>query len=590
MTNDAHRQNDEDKSLTDTVGEMMGVGAWSYDPHTKTVLWSPEVRAIYGMDPDEPVTLERALAPFPQEARAALLTTMEKAVAENRRYELTLPLDVGGERKWVRSDGRPRHRSSGRLQLIGTLEDVTDVARQQKQVERKAYHDPLTGLPNEHGIERKLQTIIDEQHDVNSNPVPRIVCSLEMLTAPGTPPNEIDATQRSFARGIRERGGVAARLHDGRFLLIFEETVGYEAAEQVLHHVTALSRLHRPDGVVLTIQLRCGWLRLDGNRTQPANVIDDLDLTLRTARTHAGTSIVSYSPALRENEKRREKVAQQFQDALENGEVVPHYHPVVCLENGKLSGFEAFARWNHPRRGLIAPNLFMQVFDDSAICLRLSHVIMDKVVADMAEWHRDGLHFGRVGINVTALDLQQDRFSQDTLALLEKHGLSPRHLVLEMGEAVMLQSPSSDVTEHINRLREAGVVIAIDDYGTHAASLQQLKNVPCDVMKLARSFIGNMAVSPKDRSIVKALIQMSNDFGYSTVAQGIETREAAAQLSAMGCNRGQGFFYAKPAPADEVRKTMVTIFARTTLRQTIDPTPALAPRAAMKDRARLMSG
>ena len=137
---------------------------------------------------------------------------MEMAGAENRRYELTLPLDVGGERKWVRSVGRPRHRSSGRLQLFGTLEDVTDVVRQQKQVERKAYHDPLTGLPNEHGIERKLQTIIDEQHDVNSNPVPRIVCILEMLTAPGTPPNEIDATQRRFARAIRERGGVAARL------------------------------------------------------------------------------------------------------------------------------------------------------------------------------------------------------------------------------------------------------------------------------------------------------------------------------------------------------------------------------------------
>ncbi|EFL87926.1 EAL domain-containing protein [Ahrensia sp. R2A130] len=587
MTHDKDQQQDQ---LANTVGAMMGVGSWSYDPETEAVQWSSEISAIYGTKPDEPVTLELTLAPFPEDAKAALTTTMERAIAENRRYELILPFDVQGKRKWVRSVGCPECRDGENLQLFGTLEDVTETVLQQRQVERKAYHDPLTGLPNEHGMNRKLKHFIDEQQACDGQPKTQIVCVLELLIAPGTSPNEIDTIQRTFASAIRQRGGFAARFNDGRFMLIIEEPEGVDASEIVLHHITTLSRLRRADGIVMTMQIRCGWLRLDGNRTSTTDITDDLELTLRTARTHAGASVVSYSPALRENEKRRAKVAKQFQDALENGEVVPYYHPIICLDSGKLSGFEAFARWNHPTRGLIAPNLFMQVFDDSAICVRLSHVIMEKIANDMATWHRQGLHFGSVGINVTALDLQQDQFSQRTLALLEDRGLSPRHLMLEVGEAVMLQTPSPEVTDHINRLREAGVLIAIDDYGTHAASLQQLKNVPCDIMKIDRSFIGNMTVSPKDRSIVSALIQMSKDFGYSTVAQGIETREEAAQLAAMGCSRGQGFFYAKPAPAEAVSKTMVTVFDRTTLRQKIEAAPELAPSPSARDRARLISG
>jgi len=586
----APHEDQSEKSLSNTVSEMMGVGAWAYDPDTKAVQWSPEISAIYGRSADQPVTLEIALSPFPKEAKAALLTTMERAIAEDRRYELTLPFDIDGNRKWVRSIGRPERRNGETLQLFGTLEDVTDMVVRQQQVERKAYHDPLTGLPNEHGIDRKLKHLIDEQQDNSTGLNAYNICMLEVSATSGTSPNEADTMQRTFARAIRERGGFAARFNDGRFLLIFEAPQSADAAETVLHHVTALSRLRRTDGIVITTQIRCGWLRLDGNRTRPADVMSDLELALRTARNHAGTSIVSYSPALTENEKRRAKVAEQFQAALENGEVVPHYHPIICLDSGKLSGFEAFARWNHPRRGLIAPNLFMQVFDDSAICVRLSHVIMEKVIDDMAQWHKDGLHFGRVGINLTALDLQQENFSRNTLDMLQKKGLSPRHLLLEVGESVLLQAPSPDVTEHINKLREAGVMIAIDDYGTHAASLQQLKNVPCDIMKIDRSFIGNMSVSSKDRSIVRALIQMSRDFGYSTVAQGIETREEAAQLAAMGCNRGQGFFYAKPASAEDVRKTMVTVFDRSTLRQTVEAAPPLAHDPVAKDRARLMSG
>ncbi|MEN0040502.1 MAG: EAL domain-containing protein [Pseudomonadota bacterium] len=589
MTDDAKQSCSNAYSLTDTVDEMMAVGAWSYDPQSGEVQWSPEIFSIYGTNPDEPVTLEHAFAPFAPEARATLKETMEKALAQNRRYELTLPMDVNGTRKWVRSVARPKCGGAGKLKLFGTLEDVTDILEQRDQVDSNRGHSVPTGLPNEIDIDRKLRAIIDSQQDAAMHTLPYVVCVLEILATPGTPPDEIEITQRGFAIALSQRQGFAARFNDGRFLLIFEEDADFDAAEHVLHHVTALSRLRRNDGVVLALQLRCGWLRLEGNRTQADDIMQDLELTLRTARTHSGKSVVPYSPALRENEKRRSKVAQQFRQALENDEVVPHYHPIVCLNTGKLSGFEVLARWNHPTRGVIAPNLFMQVFDDSAITVRLSHVIVKKVLADMASWHRDGLHFGRVGINVTALDLQQDQFSQNILAMLDEHGLSPRHLALEIGEAVILQSPSPDVREHIDRLRDAGVIIAIDDYGTHAASLQQLKNAPCDIMKIDRSFIGNMTVSSKDCSIVKALIQMSNDFGFNTVAQGIETREEAAQLSAMGCNRGQGFYYAKPASADDVRKTLVPVFDRSTLRQEIEPLPKLMPNAILEERTGLLS-
>ena len=170
----------------------------------------------------------------------------------------------------------------------------------------------------------------------------------------------------------------------------------------------------------------------------------------------------------------------------------------------------------------------------------------------MRHWIGHGKHFGRVGLNVTAADLQQPGFALRVVNMLARHGLRPHHLLLEMTETTVFGNADSEVIGQVRQLRDAGVAIALDDFGTGYSSLTHLKSVPFDILKIDRSFVKDMMRSQSSRAIVHSLIKLGDDIGYSTVAEGIEFKAEAKYLRDIGCKNGQGYLFHKPMPKSEI--------------------------------------
>nr|WP_274600149.1 EAL domain-containing protein [Halorhodospira abdelmalekii] len=252
-----------------------------------------------------------------------------------------------------------------------------------------------------------------------------------------------------------------------------------------------------------------------------------------------------------ERAQRRLHVVQEVRHGLERGEFTPYFQRQVDLRSGATIGFESLARWQHPTRGLLAPGEFIPVAEEMGLMSALDQTILFQCCLQGRKWLDAGQSFGRVAVNLSAVDLQQDTFHREILQILEQTGLPSRCLELELTESAFMELRAATLTG-LRQLRESGVKLTIDDFGTGYSSLLYLKRLPVDRLKIDKGFIWDMEGSPETRSIVQTIIELARVLGLETVAEGVETEAQRAQLQALGCTIGQGFLWGRPAPEPEL--------------------------------------
>ena len=247
----------------------------------------------------------------------------------------------------------------------------------------------------------------------------------------------------------------------------------------------------------------------------------------------------------------RHRLTSDLRQALENGEFELWYQPQIRLSDGSLSGVEALLRWRHPAHGLLTPNVFIQVLEETSIAEDVGDWIIDQACAVLADWERAGLTSLRVGVNLFAAQLRSGRLASVVRSALHKHAQSPRQLELEITENTVLRH-SNQSTAALRELKSLGVSIAFDDFGTGFASLSLLQKFPLTRLKIDRSFVAQMDRQGGDAAIVKAVIGMANDLDLDVIAEGVETPEQEAALIDLGCDEAQGYRYGRPMPAAEL--------------------------------------
>ncbi len=238
--------------------------------------------------------------------------------------------------------------------------------------------------------------------------------------------------------------------------------------------------------------------------------------------------------------------------ALKNGEFQPYYQPKVSLRSGAIVGFEALLRWRHPRRGLLGPQEFGQVFDDPDLAGAIGERVLELATRDMAAWVAQGCEFGHVAINMSSSEFTRGGLAERVLTALDHSHIRPERLAIEVTETVFLGRGTEMVRHSLQSLNHAGVRIALDDFGTGYASLSHLKQFPVDRIKIDRSFVHDIEHDIDDAAIVRAVIHLGQSLGIETVAEGVETPAQAAYLRANGCDLAQGFLYSKALPASRV--------------------------------------
>jgi diguanylate cyclase (GGDEF)-like protein len=265
-----------------------------------------------------------------------------------------------------------------------------------------------------------------------------------------------------------------------------------------------------------------------------------------------GDTLAVYAPELDHNSPDRLSLLADLRHALENNdssEVMFYYQPQVEMATGAVTGVEALLRWHHPRRGLIDPEELIRVAEHSGVMRMLTLRVVDDVVAQLAKWRANGLSM-RAAINVSVRDLHTDEVVDRLAEQLEHHGISPEFVQMEITEGALMADPRR-VLATLQRLDRLGVALSLDDFGTGYSSMQHLRRLPLKEVKIDRSFVLGMADDPDDEAIVRSMIDLADALNLRVVAEGVEDDRTRRMLIGAGCDVAQGWYYARPMPADE---------------------------------------
>ena len=533
------------------IAMSLGDGLVCTDSNYLITVWNPGATAIFGYSPDEmigrpfdTICAPGSQAPFSiQQAHAQPAGKVIEFDARHRNGEV-LPVEASFSR-WQGADG---------IQYGAILRDVSVRKREAERIRYLAEHDALTGLANRYTLEARLASMIAAA-EASRTEVALLIVGLDSFQHINDLLGHSNGDQVLRAvsdRLVSEIGGtgVIARLSGDEFAVAASGADPSEGIEQMARRIAAAfdgpvttgSRSHR-------VSVSIGAAVFPGSGSSASELLSNAHLALRRAKAERRGGCVLFEAGIRQEIETRLTLEAELVLAAERGEFELFYQPQVSLGSQELIGAEALIRWRHPLRGLISPGAFMTVVNTSPISERIAAWVLDTACRQARRWELAG-HAVRVGVNLSPSQLHTGDLARSVADVLAATGLTPSLLELEVTEDILLLDEKR-VLATFQRIQELGVRIVFDDFGTGYASLSYLKKFPLDGLKIDRSFVLDLLTDPDDAAIVNSTIALSKQLGLSVIAEGVENRATADLLAVMGCEEGQGYFFARPLPVPE---------------------------------------
>ncbi len=341
-----------------------------------------------------------------------------------------------------------------------------------------------------------------------------------------------------------------ARIGEDEFAVLVQPN-GFEPADMLRN---ALEKPLRIAGFDIHPTLSVGAASADGGDDAPeaTELLRRAELAVEAARAAGPGGAAAYGRAMESDGLSRLALEGDLRGALGRGEIVPFYQPVVKLSTGEVSGFEALARWQHPRRGLLPPDEFLPLVDEMGLMADLGHHMVGAAAAQLADWRRKRPHMRSltVSVNVSTGEIDRPGLVTDIASVLTRFGLPPGAIKLEITESEIMRDPDK-AARVLRALREAGAGLALDDFGTGFSSLSYLTRLPLDSLKIDRYFVRTMGSNEGSATIVRSVVKLGQDLKLEIVAEGVENAVMAKTLLDLGCDYGQGFGYAPALSAQE---------------------------------------
>ncbi len=339
-------------------------------------------------------------------------------------------------------------------------------------------------------------------------------------------------------------GCLMARIGEDEFALLAPSSATENLSEKLRE---ALEQPLRIAGFDIHPTLAIGAVQCEGgpNAAEAAELLRRAEVAVEKAKSTGRGGAAAYGDAAEGDGLSRLALESDLRGAIGRGEVVPYYQPVVRLSDGKISGFEALARWRHPRRGLIAPDEFLPLCDEMGLLPELGAAMMQAAAQQLAEWKRRHARAGALScsVNLSTGEIDRPNLVSDVAALLRETGLPPGSLKLEITESDIMRDPER-ATVILRELREAGAGLSLDDFGTGFSSLSYLTRLPFDTLKIDRYFVRTMGSNEGSAKIVRSVVNLGRELSLEVVAEGVENAHMARALQDIGCDYGQGFGYA----------------------------------------------
>ena len=449
----------------------------------------------------------------------------------------------------------------GARRVAATVVAEQNALRRSEELFRhQALHDSLTKLPNRPLFMDRLKHALDRV-DRSTDEIAVLFVDLDnfKLVNDSLGHKEGDRLLVSVARRLREclrPGDTLARFGGDEFVILLEDVAGVDEATEVAERLAG--RLQAPvmlRGQEVFVKASIGIVSSspDGRHTDPEDLLSNADVAMYEAKKKGKAVYQVFHPDMGSRAAEHLQLAAEMNRAIERGEFRVHYQPLVELETGRTSEVEALVRWEHPERGLLPPGEFLSLAEETGLILPIGRFVLREACREARELQRRYPSEPplMLGVNLSARQFRQPDLIGEISETLEETGLDPRTLKLEITESVAVDDVESTVAT-LRELKEMGIVLAIDDFGTGYSSLAYIKRFPIDVLKIARPFVDGLGVDPEDTALVRATIAFAKALKLAVTGEGIETAEQLVQLRALGCDTGQGYYFAKPLPGEAV--------------------------------------
>ena len=539
---------------------------------------SPSVVDLLGYSPDELVDTRATDYVHPDDH--ALLH--HRLGAEFQQSSDTAVLEF----RMLRKDGTVRDVEaviSNQLQrpsvagYVTNVRDVTERKKFEELLSHRALHDPLTGLANRQLIlDRADRMLVRARRD--GQPVAALFVDLD---------NFKDANDSlGHEAGDRLLQAVASRLVG---LLRSSDTVGRLGGDEFVVLAEGISLADGPKAIAERIRqvLRPpfyieGFERLPitvsasigiavGDRQSAQDLLRDADIALYRAKGSGRDQSVIFQEAMHVAASDRLTMKTELDSALAAGEFHLLYQPIVDLERLHVRGVEALIRWDHPTKGVMSPDKFIPVLEDTGDIVDVGRWVLNEACRQLATWRAAG-HDLTMSVNASMRQLDSNEFVEDVRGALAANHLPPSSLIIEITESVLMKDANATVAR-LHRLKDLGVLLALDDFGTGYSSLAYLRQFPVDVLKIDRSFVSEMSGSPDAAALIHTLVELGRTLGLTTLAEGIEQVGQIEGLRSEQCDHGQGFLFSRPVAAVEIE----ALLARLDLGDELVPTTAIGP-------------
>ncbi len=528
-------------------------GLWDWNVTTGHVWYSDRWHTMLGYEPGEiePSIRSWESLTHPDDIRQAQALLKEHFEERSASYVCEHRMRTKtGAHAWVLARGRvvARDEQGAPLRIVGTYIDITERKACEQRIAYIARHDALTGLPNRTVFHEHLKQRLAEvrrgrgQAALLCLDLDRFKTVNDTLGHPAG--DELLCQIAERLRATVRKSDVVVRLGGDEFAIIISHLDHVHEASKLAQRV--IDTIDQPldlGGAIVTVGVSIGIALAPASGDTPEVLFKNADLALYRAKDFPHGTFCFYEAGMDAAVERRMQLELEMREAIQCGGFDLHYQPLLRLIDYKTVGFEALMRWPHPTRGMIAPDAFIPVAEETGLIVPLGSWALQQACREAASWPDDL----RIAVNVSAVQFQQPGLEESVLSALTTSGLAPNRLVLEITESILVQDVDA-VTACLHRLKGFGVRIALDDFGTGYSSLSYLRRFPFDVIKIDRSFVREIN-DPGAAAIVRAVVGIAKELGATVTAEGVETNAQLEQVRREGCTDVQGYLFSRPLSA-----------------------------------------
>ncbi len=527
----------------------MNDGLWDWDLQTGEMFYSPRWRALLGLGevtnkPSEwfervhPLDIERVQT----QLKAHLADETPVFECEHRL------LHQDGRYHWMLSRGLAARGEAGAARRIAG--SLTSIAQQ-------GVCDALTGLPNRALLLDRLRQAFEKYQ---RDPTKRFAVLFMDLNRFKVINDSLghqvgDLLLIELAKRLQlcvRSADTVARLGGDEFVILLENLEGPKSVMQVIDRITRYTATtFNLDGYQVASSTSIGVVMNLRHYTSTDDILRDADIAMYHAKT-SKKPYALFDRKMFEQVAARQQTEMELRSALERGELFLMYQPIVSLPGGKVSGFEALVRWQHPRRGLVSPTEFIALAEETGLIGAIGEWVMSEACTQMSVWQR-GKGEGQLtmSVNLSSKQFAQPDLAARIAAILRDTGLEPRHLKVEVTESAVMEDPTLAV-KVLTQIKDLGVRVAMDDFGTGYSSLSYIHSLPLDTIKIDQSFVNRMKSDSRSLEIVRTVVNLAQNLDLDVVSEGVESAEQVAILGTLECSYAQGYYFSKPLIETEV--------------------------------------